>query len=613
MRKRHKINLTEVLIHVEQLMFQIIDLEDQFKQRQNRIALKEFNRRLAGKNLVIKKLQDELLALQRTSAPSDTSEIFPSSVASEISHHSESATGLWFNEKKVAVYTVRLNGIPRLESISSELTADLTFICFSDSPAEIPTGWEYRPIPFWGSSDNATVSWAKSHPDLLLKGHEFSMWLEPNQVNRLMKKMSQFQIGEFADSYSTAVSSGVTDLPELLSETSNISLDLADSLKSIQVSQASLLDSRLILQRVDSPSFRRLNRLAWKIRLSSDLTDDECWTLSALAVNETVQKISDTGLQKNRVPNHPPQSKLSNTGKFFRSHDQATYKHSHFARSILVPVFNSPDDTRSCLSAVLSTMAPDDELIIVDDSSEDATRNICQEFSADRRVRLFHNQSNIGYSKSANLAFSLATHHHVVLLNSDTVVSAGWLDKLQRHLQNDPNLAAVGPLSNNAQAQSIPHQIVGDNLENDRVTDFVRPELLNEFLHFWSQGTELLWAESLNGFCLMFNKQCVTEIGLFDTDAFPRGYGEELDWCIRANDAGYSLGVALDTYVYHAKGKSFSSTERLILKAQANEILNRKYGKKRLDSVGKCVRLSPHLTALRLLSDLFIQFHEDED
>ena len=165
MRKRHKIDLTEVLIHVEQLMFQIIDLEDQFKQRQSRIALKEFNRQLVEKNLVIKKLQDELLALQDVSTSSDTSDIVSLNVVSEISHHSESMTGSWFNEKKVTVYTVRLNGLPRLESIPSELLSNFVFICFSDSPAEIPAGWEYRPISFWGSSDNATVSWAKSHPD----------------------------------------------------------------------------------------------------------------------------------------------------------------------------------------------------------------------------------------------------------------------------------------------------------------------------------------------------------------------------------------------------------------------------------------------------------------
>ena len=613
MNKNRNRSLAQLLLEVQRVEFDLIDTVDQFNQRQRRLALKEFNRQLVEKNLVIKKLQDELLALQSVSNSSDTSDIVSLNEVFERSHHSESLPSPWFVNKKVTVYTVRLNGIPRLESIPSELAADLAFICFSDSPAEIPAGWEYRPISFWGSSDNATVSWAKSHPDLLLKGHEFSLWLEPNQVSRLIKNLSQFRMAEFTDSYSTAASSGITDLPTLLSEISNVSLDLADSLRSIQVSQASLLDSRLILQRVDSPNFKRLNRLAWKIHSSSDLTDDECWTLSALAIGVDVQGINDTGLQKKKAPNHPPRGKLPNTGKFFRTPNQGIPKHPRLARSILVPVFNSPNDTQRCLSSVLSTMAPDDELIIVDDSSERKTKKICQEFSADSRVRLFRNQKNLGYSKSANFALSLAAHKHVVLLNSDTIVSAGWLDKLQKHLQNDPNLAAVGPVSNNAQAQSIPHQIIGDNLEDDQATDFIKPQLLNEFLHIWSQGTELLWAESLNGFCMMFNSESVAAVGLFDTDAFPRGYGEELDWCIRAIDAGYSLAVALDTYVYHAKGKSFSSAERFILKEQANEILNRKYGKKRLDSAGKSVRLSPHMTALRSLSDVFIKFYEDED
>ena len=306
MNKNHNRTLAQLLLQVQQVEFDLIDTVDQFNQRQRRLALKEFNRQLVEKNLVIKKLQDELLALQSASNSSDTSDIVSLNEVFEISHHSESLPSPWFDNKKVTVYTVRLNGIPRLESIPSELAADLAFICFSDSPAEIQAGWEYRPISFWGSSDNATVSWAKSHPDLLLKDHEFSLWLEPNQVSRLIKNFSQFQIGEFSDSYSTAASSGATDLPTLLSEISNVSLDLADSLRSIQVSQASLLDSRLILQRVDSPNFKRLNRLAWKIHSSSDLTDDESWTLSALAIGVDVQGINDTGLQKKKAPNHPP-------------------------------------------------------------------------------------------------------------------------------------------------------------------------------------------------------------------------------------------------------------------------------------------------------------------
>ena len=87
MNKNHNRSLTQLLIQFEQVEFDLIDTVDQFNQRQRRIALKEFNRQLVEKNLVIKKLQDELLALQSTPTSSDTSEIVSSNVVSKISHH----------------------------------------------------------------------------------------------------------------------------------------------------------------------------------------------------------------------------------------------------------------------------------------------------------------------------------------------------------------------------------------------------------------------------------------------------------------------------------------------------------------------------------------------
>ena len=82
MNKNHNRSLTQLLIQFEQVEFDLIDTVDQFNQRQRRIALKEFNRQLVEKNLVIKKLQDELLALQDVSTSSDTSDIVSLNVVS---------------------------------------------------------------------------------------------------------------------------------------------------------------------------------------------------------------------------------------------------------------------------------------------------------------------------------------------------------------------------------------------------------------------------------------------------------------------------------------------------------------------------------------------------
>ncbi len=64
MNKDHNKKITQLLLQVEQVEFDLIDTTDRSNHRQRRIAIKDFNRQLAGKNLVIKKLQDEILALQ---------------------------------------------------------------------------------------------------------------------------------------------------------------------------------------------------------------------------------------------------------------------------------------------------------------------------------------------------------------------------------------------------------------------------------------------------------------------------------------------------------------------------------------------------------------------
>jgi glycosyltransferase involved in cell wall biosynthesis len=82
----------------------------------------------------------------------------------------------------------------------------------------------------------------------------------------------------------------------------------------------------------------------------------------------------------------------------------------------------------------------------------------------------------------------------------------------------------------------------------------------------------------LNGFCLLIKRAVLEEIGLFDEVAFPEGYGEENDYCLRARAAGWQLAVADDAYVYHAQSRSYSHNRRRALSAQAQQRLAAKHG-----------------------------------
>jgi hypothetical protein len=70
-----------------------------------------------------------------------------------------------------------------------------------------------------------------------------------------------------------------------------------------------------------------------------------------------------------------------------------------------------------------------------------------------------------------------------------------------------------------------------------------------------------------NGFCMFVNRACLDEIGPLDAEAFPRGYGEENDFCMRAGRAGWTHLVDDRTYVFHDRSKSFGAAKTDLMAA----------------------------------------------
>ena len=62
------------------------------------------------------------------------------------------------------------------------------------------------------------------------------------------------------------------------------------------------------------------------------------------------------------------------------------------------------------------------------------------------------------------------------------------------------------------------------------------------------------------GFCMLIRRECIEEVGVFDEDAFGRGYGEEVDFCMRAGRAGYNNLLCADTFVFHEGQVSFRAS-----------------------------------------------------
>src|SRR5437016_2372813 len=127
---------------------------------------------------------------------------------------------------------------------------------------------------------------------------------------------------------------------------------------------------------------------------------------------------------------------------------------------IVVPVYNAAADLARCVDSVLEHSTGDWRLLLIDDASPDpAIRAYFSELRARRllRVTLLANEKNIGFTLTANRGFAEARREaDILLLNSDTVVTRGWLDRLSRCAASDVSIGTITPFSNNAEICSLP-------------------------------------------------------------------------------------------------------------------------------------------------------------
>ncbi|MBI3957876.1 MAG: glycosyltransferase [Chloroflexi bacterium] len=244
---------------------------------------------------------------------------------------------------------------------------------------------------------------------------------------------------------------------------------------------------------------------------------------------------------------------------------------------IVVCVHNALDDVQRCLASILHHTFEPYRLILIDDGSDLPTRDFLQEFAQrNPHAVLLRSETASGYTKAANRGLRFSDADYVVLLNSDTIVTEQWLERMIACAESDERIGLVGPLSNTASWQSIPKILHG----NDWAENALPANLgIDGWARFIARHAGRIYPEMpfLNGFCLLVRRQLLDVIGYFDEDAFRAGYGEENDFALRARKAGWKLALADDAYVYHAQSRSYSHERRRQLSAQAHTALLAKH------------------------------------
>jgi GT2 family glycosyltransferase/glycosyltransferase involved in cell wall biosynthesis len=253
------------------------------------------------------------------------------------------------------------------------------------------------------------------------------------------------------------------------------------------------------------------------------------------------------------------------------------------AVDIVICVHNAPDDVRRCLATLLACTMPPYRLVLVDDGSAAETRDLLAEFAREHPVLLIRHEVAEGYTRAANAGLrateAIGASHPapwLVLLNSDTLLTPGWLDRMVEQGRTDGRIGIIGPLSNTASWQSVPQvQEGGDWAENPLPAGIDVPGMARIVAEVSTR--QAIPMPFLNGFCLLIRRSVLQEVGLFDEERFGEGYGEENDYCIRARKAAWKLVVADDAFVFHAQSRSYSHDRRRKLVERADRILVEKH------------------------------------
>ncbi|MFM0113507.1 glycosyltransferase [Paraburkholderia nemoris] len=239
---------------------------------------------------------------------------------------------------------------------------------------------------------------------------------------------------------------------------------------------------------------------------------------------------------------------------------------------VVIPVYRGLDETRKCIESVLKAhCAANMRVIVIDDASpEPAVSAYLDSLPQTPAFKVMRNEVNLGFVKTVNRGMRLEPANDIVLLNSDTEVADGWLDRLVWHAYSQSKIASVTPFSNNATICSYP-TIYGTRVLPHGET----LEALNQAFYTANAGRAVELPTGV-GFCMYIRRACLDELGLFDEEAFGKGYGEENDFCLRALASGWTHLLATDTFVYHAGEVSFADSSSPG-KARAMEILRERY------------------------------------
>jgi GT2 family glycosyltransferase len=218
--------------------------------------------------------------------------------------------------------------------------------------------------------------------------------------------------------------------------------------------------------------------------------------------------------------------------------------------SIIIVSFNARADLERCIESLRAAPpAVAHEIIVVDNGSTDGSVDAARRFPG---VRVIEAGANLGFARANNIGIRESTGVNLLLLNSDTVVSSGSIDRLLDELDRDSSVAVVGPrlVDGDGRAELSFGRMIGplNELRQKRLARSAAVEQLTRRRQY---------PDWVSGACLLVRRMDAAAAGGLDERFFM--YTEDVDFCAAVRALGRRILFTPDVEVVHLRGRSAAS------------------------------------------------------
>ncbi|MCX6752831.1 MAG: glycosyltransferase family 2 protein [Candidatus Nomurabacteria bacterium] len=224
----------------------------------------------------------------------------------------------------------------------------------------------------------------------------------------------------------------------------------------------------------------------------------------------------------------------------------------HIKLSIIIVNWNTKDILKQTIESVKKeTSLFEYEIIVIDNNSTDDSVNMIKTLFPS--IKIIENQDNFGFGFANNQGLKIATRECILFLNSDTIILENAIEKLVRFLDENKDIAMVGPkiLNKDRTFQSASKRNL-PTIKNSFQYLFLNKKENNYKLENEGNISEI--TEAISGACMLVRHSIYKKIGGFDEQFFM--YAEDLDYCKRILDNGFKIYYLSTAEIIHLGGES---------------------------------------------------------